>query len=802
MRVSAVYAAAAAATFASAPAFATWSIVLIDTRTGEVAVASATCLTGFDLRANTPVLIPGVGAATAQSFVDTTGQNRVFIRDRLALGVSPQDIITQLSTFDSGHQSRQYGIADVYGRTATFSGTGAGAWAGGQTGLFNSTHNGRIGRIAYAIQGNVLTGSPVVEQAVIAAISTPGDLPAKLMASMQAARLMGGDGRCSCNAAAPTSCGSPPASFTKSAHIAYMLIARAGDTEGANGIYRTGGTPQGLVIADINSDQRPDLLTANFTGTASVITNLSSIVTPPLAPVFTPLPINYSLFTGPRCLTVAELTGDAFPDLVAVASSANTATLFRGSATGAFTQFGLLTTGGTTRQIIAADLDGANGLDLAAANSTSSTISLFFNNGTGAFTAAPSPVVDTGPVDLVAANFVGSPAIDLAVISRNANHLTILRNNGDGTFSLDQILNTSTGPTALFAADLDGDSDIDIAVSCDTSSVVQVFRNEGAAFNPVNYSLPFPPADIAVGDVNGDKRPDLVAAGGNSFATLFNNAAPAGFTLDRTYTAAGTFVSLALSDLDSDGDLDLGLTSSNAGGVVTVKNLGPGPQLGKFNDGLGCATGDYFMNFNVALQQAGDPDPVLTLQTRFDQWRAALTGRPDAVQSIATIYPPHLPSVGSPAATLTISLRDWHNDPVTMTLPSITVTQVPVPGSPGTAGPLTIGPVDPQGGGVFRVTLTGGPTPGLARLRVRIDDGTRPVTIMPDPALSIYAGTCYPNCDASTLAPILTANDFACFINKYVASEPYANCDGTTTTPTLTAADFMCFINQFAAGCS
>ena len=39
-------------------ASATWSILIVNTRTGEIAVGSATCLTGFDLEANTPVLVP------------------------------------------------------------------------------------------------------------------------------------------------------------------------------------------------------------------------------------------------------------------------------------------------------------------------------------------------------------------------------------------------------------------------------------------------------------------------------------------------------------------------------------------------------------------------------------------------------------------------------------------------------------------------------------------------------------------------------------------------------------------------
>ncbi len=63
------------------------------------------------------------------------------------------------------------------------------------------------------------------------------------------------------------------------------------------------------------------------------------------------------------------------------------------------------------------------------------------------------------------------------------------------------------------------------------------------------------------------------------------------------------------------------------------------------------------------------------------------------------------------------------------------------------------------------------------------------------------APPCYANCDASTLAPVLTANDFQCFLNRFAAADAYANCDGSTIAPTLTANDFQCFLNRFASGC-
>jgi hypothetical protein len=83
--------------------------------------------------------------------------------------------------------------------------------------------------------------------------------------------------------------------------------------------------------------------------------------------------------------------------------------------------------------------------------------------------------------------------------------------------------------------------------------------------------------------------------------------------------------------------------------------------------------------------------------------------------------------------------------------------------------------------------------------------GCAPVAVQQDmyfEVLGTVAGGCYANCDGSTGAPLLTANDFQCFLNKYAAGNTYANCDGSTGNPLLTANDFQCFLNKYAAGCS
>ena len=111
---------------------------------------------------------------------------------------------------------------DAQGRASTFTGTSTQAWAGGVL--------GEDGTLAYAIQGNLLAGSCVVPAAEAALVDTPGDLPERLMAAMEAARDQGGDGRCSCTSGSPTSCGCPPPSFAQ-ALILNATVVPAGPVE-------------------------------------------------------------------------------------------------------------------------------------------------------------------------------------------------------------------------------------------------------------------------------------------------------------------------------------------------------------------------------------------------------------------------------------------------------------------------------------------------------------------------------------------------------------------------------------------
>lgn len=210
--------------FATSPVLATWAVILSDTESGEVGIGQATCVSGIDLRALSAVVVTGRGVATVQAFVDSSGVARTTIRDELLSGTPPAQILNVLETTDPDHETHQYCIVDVANDAATYTGLSAQgfSYAGGRT--------GQTGPIRYCVAGNILAGAPVVDEAVQAILDTPGTLADKLMAAMQAARSMGGDGRCSCSPSNPTGCGSPPPSFLASAINGYLVVARDGDT--------------------------------------------------------------------------------------------------------------------------------------------------------------------------------------------------------------------------------------------------------------------------------------------------------------------------------------------------------------------------------------------------------------------------------------------------------------------------------------------------------------------------------------------------------------------------------------------
>jgi uncharacterized Ntn-hydrolase superfamily protein len=234
-------------------AFATWSVVALNSKTGQVSVASATCVTGanlvrrappFGLRSIQAIVVPGKAAAAAQANVDSTFANQNLIYAELQKGTAPADIIKMLSA-DPNFESRQFGIIDMTGRAAGHSGTGNQAASLHEQGQVPGEP------IYYSIQGNILASDDVVHDAVKAFIAAKGELTNRVMAAMEAADAKGGDKRCSCDSVPKT----PAPCVTKTAHIAYILLAEKTDTNKTS--YSDGDYKMFISVseADITADE-------------------------------------------------------------------------------------------------------------------------------------------------------------------------------------------------------------------------------------------------------------------------------------------------------------------------------------------------------------------------------------------------------------------------------------------------------------------------------------------------------------------------------------------------------------------
>ncbi len=161
------------------PIVATFSIVAADPENGEVGVAVASRF--FSVGSVVPFGKGDVGAVATQANANVTFGPRGL--ELLARGVQPDEIVTVLLRDEPADNGRQFGIVSADGLSATYTGPGALAWAGGRAGP------------NYAVQGNILTGEDVVIAMEKAFLETEGTLADRMYAALIAGDAKGGDSR-------------------------------------------------------------------------------------------------------------------------------------------------------------------------------------------------------------------------------------------------------------------------------------------------------------------------------------------------------------------------------------------------------------------------------------------------------------------------------------------------------------------------------------------------------------------------------------------------------------------------------
>ncbi len=771
---------AAALALASTNASATWSILIADTRTGEIVIASATCVQSIDLRRETPVLITGVGAVTAQSAVDGSGRNRMIIRDRLLQGLPLESVLEELEQTDAGHSNRQYGFITAWGDSLTYSGIENADWAGGVTGRIEMGRPGPADDIVYSVQGNILTGPNVVDDAAQAIINTQGDLPEKLKAAMIAAQIGGGDGRCSCSNANPTGCGSPPPGPFKSAHVGYMLGTRADDIDSVRAFYPITNLAGGMAILDIDHNAMPDVVIGDSSIDELSIFLNSAIVGDPLSHV-----IKQDVRSVGASETVAMSAGDfnndGLDDLAIALASPPTLAILPGQASGELGDPILHPLAAPPTGMDAGALIAGNGDEVALAMGSAGTIELYAMSS-GVIVAQGGFKLDGNPSTVHIGAFAGDGALDLAIARRDANSVWIGENLGSGIFAMSADLTTTNQPNKLATSDLDLDGDNELIVLTESGRRVEIFTNESGTWSQTNSIVVNRDGrGLAVGDFNNDALPDIITTSSRSGRNLqvFGNDGLGGFGQIDAVRVGTAARQVELIDMNGNGNLDLVLGSVDTNGLMLIDNPRGTPMSnpGRFADG------DYFLELNIPNQREDDPDPVDQLIELFDAWRLGLEGKVDAVRSKVIARQRYTQQM---SATITIELRDWQGELLAVTDPNAVMIE-----TTGTLFALTEPElVEP---GIFALTLSAADNGelGTQPIIIRANAQGEQVRIMPDYAPSIVEHLGDFNADGR-----FNYFDVAAFLWAFNAQEPDADITGDGVFDTFDISAFIALLSN------
>ena len=210
----------------------TFSIVAVDSVTGEVGSAGATCLDNSVVSGGARVIsdvFNGRGAIHSQALLNAG--NKANARNRFLAGDSPDEIIAWLIANDVQDTPtvRQYGIVDF--------GPNGSPRSAAYTGVDCMDYKNHIVGPNYAIQGNILLGPEILDSMESRFLNTNGTLAEKLMAAMQGANVPGADTRCLSEGVSSLS--------------AFLRVAKPNDPEFFNSIdLLVGSTPFGVEPID------------------------------------------------------------------------------------------------------------------------------------------------------------------------------------------------------------------------------------------------------------------------------------------------------------------------------------------------------------------------------------------------------------------------------------------------------------------------------------------------------------------------------------------------------------------------
>jgi len=447
-------------------------------------------------------------------------------------------------------------------------------------------------------------------------------------------------------------------------------------------VFTVGASPTSVAIADVNSDGKPDIVVTNGNdNTVSVLLNNTSTGTSTL---------NFSAQTvfavgiNPTYVVLADLNNDGKPDIITSNQGSNTVSvLINTTSTGAsgasFLTKSDIAAGSRPYTVTTADVNDDGKPDIISANLGSNTVSVLLNTtstGASAPTFADSYNLPTGsgPYSVVTSDIDGNGKPDIVVTNLFDNTVSVLLNSTSKgavslSFAAQSVFATAgNSPYSVATADINSDGQQDIIIVNIAKNTVSVLLNETGSAPTFSSYIDFKagnsPYAVSNVDLNNDGKLDLVVTNlfDNTVSVILNTTSDKGSTV--TYASQTVFptgtgpYSFAIKDLNNDGKPDIIAANANDNTVsVLLNTTSTGASTPTFTSQAVFPTGDG--PYSVSITDVNvDGKPDIVVSNFFDNTVSVLLNTTSAGATIPTFaYQTVFPADNGPYSVTTADVN-------------------------------------------------------------------------------------------------------------------------------------------------